>query len=84
MATAVVVATATTGSAAVMGAIATGILIFALIAKELSTSYEDEDHKPAVKERLKSLISSLNIAITPMLMVFALIVIVEVMEVIAT
>ena len=83
--TTVVVATsATMGTAATMGAIGTCILISALIAKELSTSYEDEDHKPTIKERLKSLIGSLNIAITPMLMIFVLIVAVKVMEVLAT
>jgi len=79
-----VVATATVGTAAALGAIGTCILVSALIAKELSTSYEDDDHKPAVKERLKSLIGSLNIAITPMLIIFALIVAVKVMEVLAT
>jgi len=84
MTTTVVVATATMGSAAAMGAIGTCILIFALIVKELSTSYEDEDHKPTNRERLKSLIGSMNITITPILMIFALIVIVEVMETIAT
>jgi len=75
----VIVATTTLGVAAALGAIGTCILIAALIGKELSTSYEDEDHKPATKERLKSLIGSLNIAITPMLMIFALIVTVKVM-----
>ena len=82
--TTVVVATATLGIAAALGAIGTCILISALIGKELSTSYEDEDHKPTIKERLKSLIGSLNIAITPMLMIFALIVAVKVMEILAT
>lgn len=67
-----------------MGAIGTCILISALIGKELNTSYEDEDPKPTIKERLKSLIGSLNIAITPMLMIFALIVTVKVLEVLAT
>lgn len=82
--TTVVVATATLGIAAALGAIGTCILISALIAKELSTSYEDEDHKPTIKERLKSLIGSPNIAITPMLMIFALIVTVKVLEVLST
>ena len=82
--TTVVVATATVGTAAALGAIGTCILVSALIAKELSTSYEDDDHKPAVNERLKSLIGSLNIAITPMLIIFALIVTVKVLEVLAT
>ena len=80
--TTVVVATATMGIAAALGAIGTCILISALIAKELSTSYEN--HKPTVKERLKSLTVSLNIAIMPMLMIFALIVAVKVIEVLAT
>ena len=80
--TTVVVATATLGIAAALGAIGTCILISALIAKELSTSYEDP--KPTIKERLKSLTRSLNIAITPMLLIFALIVVVKVMEVLAT
>lgn len=80
--TTVVVTTATMGIAVGLGAIGTCILISALIAKELSGSYEG--HKRTVKERLKSLLVSLNIAITPMLMIFALIVAVKVMEVLAT
>lgn len=83
--TTVVVAVATFGmAAALLGAIGSCILISALIGKELSTSYDDEASKPAIKERLKSLIGSLNIAITPMLMIFALIVAVKVMEVLST
>lgn len=82
--TTVVVATTTLGIAAALGAIGTCILISALIAKELSTSYEDENHKPTIKKRLKSLTGSLNIVITPMLMIFALIVAGKVMEVLAT
>ncbi|MEA2033856.1 MAG: hypothetical protein U9N41_09795 [Euryarchaeota archaeon] len=80
--TTVVVATTTLGIAAALGAIGTCILISALIAKELSTSYETPN--PPIKERLKSLTSSFNIAIMPMLMIFALIVVVKVMEVLAT
>ncbi len=80
--TTVVVATTTLGIAAALGAIGTCILISALIAKELSTSYETP--KPPIKERLKSLTSSFNIAIMPMLMIFALIVAVKVMEALAT
>ena len=82
--TTVLLATATVGLGATLGAIGTCILISALIGKELSTSYDDEDHKPTTKERLKSLISSLNIAIMPMLMIFTLIVMVKVMEVLST
>ncbi len=82
--TTVIVATATVGMVAALGAIGTCILIAALIGKELSTSYEDEDHKPAIKERLKSLIAIFNIAIMPMLIIFALIVTVKVLEVLAT
>ena len=74
----------TVGTVVAFGAIGTCILITALIGKELSTSYDDEYPKPAIKERLKSLIGSLNIVITPMLMIFALIVTVEVLEVLAT
>ena len=81
--TTVIVATATNMMTAVaLGAIGTCILISALIGKELSTSYEG--HIPTIKERLKSLIGSFNVAITPMLMIFALIVAVKVMEVLAT
>ena len=82
--TTVIVATATLGVSVALGAIGTCILIAALIGKELSTSYDDECPKPTIKERLKSLIGSLNIAITPMLMIFALIVTAKVMEVLAT
>ena len=80
--TTVLLATATLGIGATLGAIRTCILISALIGKELSTSYEDP--KPPIKKRFKSLIGSLNIAITPMLMIFALIVAVKVMEVLST
>mgnify|MGYP000209187810 CR=1 FL=1 len=80
--TTVVVATGSMGIAIGLGAIGTGILISALIAKELSTSYEGQ--KPTLKERLKSLTGSLNIAITPLLMIFMLIVAVKVMEVLST
>ena len=79
-----IVATTTLGTAVALGAIGTCILITALIGKELSTSYDDEYPKPTIKERLKSLIGSFNIAIAPMLMIFALIVMVEVLEVLAT
>ncbi len=83
--TTVVIATATNVTTAVaLGAIGTCILISALIGKELSTSYDDECPKPNRQERLKSLIGSLNIAITPMLMIFVLIVTVKVFEVLAT
>ena len=82
--TTVIVATTTLGAAVALGAIGTCILITALIGKELSTSYDDEYPKPTIKERLKSLIGSLNIAITPMLMIFALIVTVKVLDVLAT
>ena len=82
--TTVIVATTTIGTAVALGAIGTCILITALIGKELSTSYDDEYPKPTIKERLKSLIGSLNIAITPMLMIFALIVTVKVLDVLAT
>jgi len=82
--TTVIVATTTLGAAVALGAIGTCILITALIGKELSTSYDDECPKPTIKERLKSLIGSLNIAITPMLMIFALIVTVKVLDVLAT
>lgn len=82
--TTVIVATTSLGLAAALGAIGTCILISALIGKELITSYDDDDPKPTIKERLKSLIGSLNIAITPMLMIFALIVTVKVLEVLAT
>jgi len=68
--TTVIVATTTLGTAVALGAIGTCILITALIGKELSTSYDDEYPKPTTKERLKSLIGSLNIAIMPMLMIF--------------
>jgi hypothetical protein len=71
-------------TAVALGAIGTCILISALIGKELSTSYEDEGPKPTITERLKSLIGSFNVAITPMLMIFALIVAVKVMEVLST
>jgi hypothetical protein len=79
--TTVVVATTTLGTAVALGAIGTCILISALIAKELSSSYEDP--KPTFKERMKSLTRSLNIAITPLLIIFALIVVVKVVEVLA-
>jgi hypothetical protein len=79
--TTVVVATATLGTAAALGAIGTCILISALIAKELSTSYESPE--PSLQERLKSLTGSFNIAITPMLLIFALIVVVKVLDVLA-
>ena len=84
--TTVVVAVATFGmAAALLGAIGSCILISALIGKELSTSYDDDEaSKPTIKERLKSLTGSLNIAIAPMLMIFALIVAVKVMEVLST
>lgn len=77
--TTVVVATTTLGIAATLGALGTCILISALIAKELSTSYEDSES--TIKKRLKLLIGFLNIVITPMLVIFALIVAVKVMEV---
>ena len=80
--TTVIIATATLGKAASLGAIGTCILISALIGKELSTSYEGP--VPTIKERLKSLIGSFNVAITPMLMIFALIVTIKVMEVLST
>ncbi len=80
--TVVVVATTALEIAAVLGALGTCILISALIAKELSSSYEDSE--PTVKERLKLLMVCLNIIITPMLMIFALIVAVKVMEVLST
>ena len=80
--TTVIVATATNMMTAVaLGAIGTCILISALIGKELSTSYEGPI--PTITERLKSLIGSFNVAITPMLMIFALIVAVKVMEVLS-
>ena len=82
--TTMLLATASLGLGATLGAIGTCILISALIGKELSTAYEDEDHKPTIEERLKSLIGCLNIAIMPMLMIFALIVAVKVMEVLTT
>lgn len=77
--TTVVVATTTLGIAATLGALGTCILISALIAKEMSSSYEDSES--TIKERLKILIGCLNIVITPMLVIFALIVAVKVMEV---
>ena len=81
--TTVVVATSTNiGTAILLGAIGTCILIAALVGKELSASYEGPKH--TIKERLKSLIGSFNVAITPMLMIFALIVAVKVMEVLST
>ena len=79
--TTVVIATASMGVAVALGAIGTCILILALVGKELSTSYEGP--KPTITERLKSLIGSLNIAITPMLIIFALIVAVKVVEVLS-
>lgn len=77
--TTVVVATATLGTAAALGALGTCILILALIAKELSTAYESPE--PSLKERLKSLIGSFNLAIMPLLIIFTLIVVVKVMDV---
>lgn len=77
--TTVVVATTTLGIAATLGALGTCILISSLIAKELSSSYEDSES--TIKKRLKILIGCLNIVITPMLVIFALIVAVKVMEV---
>ena len=77
--TTVVVATTTLGIVATLGVLGTCILISALIAKELSSSYEDSES--TIKKRLKILIGCLNIVITPMLVIFALIVAVKVMEV---
>lgn len=79
--TVVVVTTTNMVEAFALGAIGTCILIAALIGKELSTSYEEEGPKPTIPERLKSLTGSFNVAIVPMLMLFALIVAVKVMEV---
>jgi len=81
--TTVVVATTSLGLTAALGAIGTWILIFALIAKELSSAYENEVYNPLVKERLKSLRGSLAITIVPMLIIFALIVAVKVMEILS-
>ena len=77
--TTVVVATTTLEIAAALGALGTSILISALIAKELSSSYEDPE--PIIKGRLELLIGCLNLLISSMLVIFALIVAVKVEEV---
>ena len=77
--TTVAVAISRVGIAAALGATGTCILISALIAKELVSSYEDSE--PLVRERRKLLTRGLNIVIIPMLLIFALIVALKVMEV---
>ena len=77
--TTAVVATTTLEIAAALGAIGTGMLILALIANELSTSYEGQE--PIIKGRLELWIGCLNLLISSMLVIFALIVAVKVGEI---
>ena len=77
--TTMAVAISRVGMATALGAIGTGILISALIAEELVSSYEDSE--PLVRERRKLLTEGLNSVIIPLLLIFALIVALKVMEV---
>jgi len=74
----VVVTTATPAAAVALGAIGTCILIFALILKTLRFSYETSE--PTTWEQLNLMMASLNAAIVPMLMIFGLIMVLEVMK----
>ncbi|CAD6493474.1 MAG: hypothetical protein CHKLHMKO_00486 [Candidatus Argoarchaeum ethanivorans] len=71
--------------AAVYGAIAVGILIVLLIAKELLTSYEykSAEHSNIMEPhpKAKSLASNINAVIYPLLFTFASIVFVKVIEI---
>ena len=77
--TTVAVATTTLGVAAALSALGTSILILTLIAKELSSAYENSE--PIIRGRLELWIGCLNILISSMLVIFALIVAVKVEEV---
>ena len=73
--------------AAVYGAIAVGILIVLLIAKELLNSYEykSAEHSNIMEPhpKAKALASNINAAIYPLLFTFVLIVLTTVITVIA-
>ena len=79
--TVVVITTTTVGVVAALGAGGTCALIIALIAKELLSSAEGQ--KPSLMDVIKTLESSLKIAIMPMLISFAMVVAMKVFEVLS-
>ena len=79
--TVVVITTTTVGVVAALGAGGTCALIIALIAKELLSSVEGQ--KPSLMDAIKTLEGSLEIAIMPMLISFAMVVTMKVFEVLA-
>ncbi|RZB29165.1 MAG: hypothetical protein AEth_01422 [Candidatus Argoarchaeum ethanivorans] len=80
--TVVVLTTTTAGHIAILGVGGTCALIIALIAKELfSSASEEVSQRASLMDAIKTLDSSLGIVIIPMIISFAMVVAMKVVEV---
>ena len=90
--TTTVVIIATMKAALAFGIIGTAVLILGLIIRELATAYSGPGPKPSFLQRIKFLIrrervgslgKNVLVAIVPLLMIFALIVVVKITDILA-